>query len=451
MIGDAIRIQRLATDPEHSAWVEANAGSGKTHVLVDRIARLLLDGSRPDRLLCLTFTRAAAAEMTARLFKRLGGWALATDEDLAKDLEGLIGGSASPKLRIRARRLFAEALESPGGLRIQTIHAFCERLLKRFPLEAGVAPQFAVLDDVITNELLADARDDLLRSAQNDKALAEDIYQLTAYSSEERFDTIMRGVAHDRGVLTKFLEGKANVDHAVAEIFKSLGVEPGSTETEVFESASSCLTAELAHRIADAYASGDSNKDGERESAFRAFAASPCAGTFLEIAPAVLTAKGEVNAKLASKKVSSADPEAILQLATVAAALREAKIKANALFIADRTCRLVRVSYRMLENFRMTKRRRAALDYDDLILHVLKLFKYPGADSILYKLDGGIDHILVDEAQDTSPVQWNVIMPIAQEFFSGSGARAAESIAKPHDLRRRRSQAEDLRVPGRRS
>ena len=420
MIGDAIRIQRVATDPEHSAWVEANAGSGKTHVLVDRIARLLLDGSPPDRLLCLTFTRAAAAEMMARLFKRLGAWALQDEESLAADLAGLMGEPASPKLRIRARRLFAEAIESPGGLRIQTIHAFCERLLKRFPLEAGVAPQFAVLDDNVINELLGDARDDLLRLAQHDEKLAEDIYELTAHSGEERFDTMMRAVARDRGVLTKFLNPRP-IAVAVEEIFQKLGVEPGLTEDNIFHDASRGLSADLALRIAVAYAQGGKS-DLEREPVFRAFAASPGGESFRAMLPRFLTKDGEINKSLATKKVVALDPEAMAHLPAIATALHDAGAKSNALFIADRTARLVRVSDRMLKNFAQAKRRRAALDYDDLIVRVRSLFDKPGADWILYKLDGGIDHILVDEAQDTSPLQWEVIMPIAQEFFSGRGA-----------------------------
>jgi len=420
MTGDATRAQRVATDPEHSTWVEANAGSGKTHVLVDRIARLLLDGSPPDRLLCLTFTRAAAAEMTARLFKRLGAWALLDDEALAVDLAGLIGAPASAKLRNRARRLFAQALESPGGLRIQTIHAFCERLLKRFPLEAGVAPQFAVLDETVINELLSDARDELLRLAQNDKALAEDIYELTAHSGEERFDTMMRAVARDRGVLKKFLDSRT-IGEAADDIFRKLGAEPGLTEVDIFERASRCLSAALARRIADAYAMGG-RTDVDRALVFRDFAASPGGEAFRAFAPRLLTKEGEVNATLATRKVVGLDPEAMGELPKIAAALHQANVESNALFIADRTARLVRVSNTMLRNFETAKRRRAALDYDDLIVHVRRLFDKPGADWILYKLDGGIDHILVDEAQDTSPVQWEVIMPIAQEFFAGRGA-----------------------------
>src|SRR5262249_11523560 len=157
----------------------------------------------------------------------------------------------------------------------QTIHAFCERLLHRFPLEAGVAPQFVVLDDVVSNELLADSRDELLRLAQNDKQLAEDIYELTAHSGEERFDMIMRAVARDRGVLTKFLTDTPVIDHAVQAIFQCTGATQGTTEAEIYESAARNLTPDLAHRIANAYERTGKPTDAKRVSPFRAFAANP--------------------------------------------------------------------------------------------------------------------------------------------------------------------------------
>jgi ATP-dependent helicase/nuclease subunit A len=422
MLEDAIRIQRVATDPDHSAWVEANAGSGKTHVLVDRIARLLLEGSPPDRLLCLTFTRAAAAEMLARLFKRLGDWTMQSDEALAKSLQSLTGAPASAQLVRRARRLFADALESPGGLRIQTIHAFCERLLKRFPLEAGVAPQFTVLDDNVSNELLSDARDELLRLAQSDQQLADDIYELTAHSGEERFDQMMRAVARDRGILTKFLTEQTVVDKAVAAIFARAGARQGTTEIEIFERASALLTPDLARRIANAYAKTGKPTDAKRILPFRAFAAKPTIASFKDVIDCFLTEKGALNSSLATKGARDADREAMERIDEIARAGFDATIESNALFVADRTSRLVRVASRMLERFTIAKRRRAALDYDDLIVRVRTLFDDPGADWILYKLDGGIDHILVDEAQDTSPMQWEVITPIAEEFFAGHGA-----------------------------
>ena len=161
-VASATDAQRKASDPEVSAWVSANAGSGKTHVLVNRVIRLMLAGCPPDRILCLTFTKAAASEMANRLFRMLGQWTTLPDDELAEKIVAL--GDARPNERtlLAARRLFANALETPGGLKIQTIHAFCESLLQRFPLEAGVAPGFEVLDTRSAEEMLGQIREALL-------------------------------------------------------------------------------------------------------------------------------------------------------------------------------------------------------------------------------------------------------------------------------------------------
>ena len=142
--------QRIAADPTISAFVTANAGSGKTKTLIDRVARLLLAGVEPQAILCVTYTKAAAAEMQRRLFDRLGKWSVTSDADLSAELVKLVGEADArydAKSLSDARALFAKALETPGGLKIQTIHAFCEKLLRRFPLEAGISPGFRVMDD----------------------------------------------------------------------------------------------------------------------------------------------------------------------------------------------------------------------------------------------------------------------------------------------------------------
>jgi len=160
--------QRLAADPGLSVFVTANAGSGKTKTLIDRVARLLLAGAEPETILCVTYTKAAAAEMQRRLFDRLGGWSVQNDVELSKDLSGLEGRPVptyDAAALSKARALFARALETPGGLKIQTIHAFCEKLLRRFPLEAGVSPGFRVMDDAAAAAVADAARKAVARLA----------------------------------------------------------------------------------------------------------------------------------------------------------------------------------------------------------------------------------------------------------------------------------------------
>ncbi len=419
-MNEAFRNQRIATDPSYSAWVAANAGSGKTHVLVDRIARLLLSGSAPDRLLCLTFTRAAAAEMSTRLFKRLGEWTLISDQALAGELERLTGIEASPELRERARRLFAEALESPGGLRIQTIHAFCERLLKRFPLEAGVVPQFSVLDERSTEELLEDAKETVLRSAaQSDATLADALSALTEYAGEERFDVLMRGITGERNWVMPFLSiVKPTLED---RLWDTVGLEPRASERTVIEDVAGAFDPGDLSRIAAALNRGSST-DRARAAAFARFADQRDRASFEALAKELLTQEGEVRARLATKTALAFDPSIADILERQAQSALAVRARFNALFVARHSSHLLRVANAVLDAYREIKNRRAMLDYDDLIARAVSLFERPGAAWILYKLDGGIDHILVDEAQDTSPAQWKIITAIADEFFAGLGA-----------------------------
>src|SRR3954463_15877820 len=151
---DVLSVQRTASDPALSAWVAANAGSGKTHVLAQRVIRLLLRGTAPEKILCLTYTKAAAANMANRVFDTLAKWTPLSDEELDAQITGIEGRKPDARRRMHARRLFAKALDTPGGLKVQTIHAFCTRLLHQFPFEAGVAARFEVLEERARSELI---------------------------------------------------------------------------------------------------------------------------------------------------------------------------------------------------------------------------------------------------------------------------------------------------------
>ena len=423
---DLIR-QLTATNPGQSAWVEANAGSGKTHVLVNRIARLLLSGSAPDRLLCLTFTKAAAAEMSTRLFEQLGKWALMPDGKLAETLEDVCGEEVEPELLVRARKLFAEALESPGGLRIQTIHAFCERILKRFPLEANVAPQFSVLDEQATVELLALARDEVLRdTADADPPLALAIAELTEFASDEQFDNLIRDVISGRSWIAKFLDGsrKTGIETGVR---RELKIAHDLTQESLVDDVMKLLPIADVKRLATVLLSGKTN-DVKRGVFFQAFASSPGRETLDAALDSLLTEKGEIYKSLITKDLATANPVEAERIERYAVIALDVLRMRNGLFVAQHTSNLLRLADAIFVAYRRQKSIRAALDYDDLINNTAELFKSPGAGWVLYKLDGGIDHVLVDEAQDTSPQQWKIIREIASEFFAGLGAERKRQV-----------------------
>src|ERR1700730_8569037 len=228
----ATDAQRRATSPGHSAWVEASAGTGKPRVLTDRVTRLLLDGVKPERILCLTFTKAAAAEMRNRLAIQLGRWALAPQAKLDEEVEQLIDRTPDPAERVAARRLFARVLDAPGDINILTIHAFCQALLKRFPLEAGVAPGFEVLDEAEALTLLRHAQDEQMETlARCDAppALVDALASVARRISITEFAELMTRLLGERAWLLARIGDEAGLRRVRARLAREMGCAPDDT------------------------------------------------------------------------------------------------------------------------------------------------------------------------------------------------------------------------------
>ncbi len=403
--------QVLAASPDRSTWLSANAGSGKTRVLTDRVARLLLSDVSPQHILCLTYTKAAATEMQNRLFRRLGSWAMLPDAALRDELRQLgIDSGATPPFLQKARTLFARAIETPGGLRIQTIHSFCAALLRRFPLEAQVSPQFKEMEDRAADLLRADILDRL--SAGPERHLVADLASyLTGDDPEALLRDIVRRPAafrppRDADAIRALygLRSGEGLEHLLARTF--LG---GETD----------LISELATLL---QSSGSTDqKIGAIISAF----AGPDEDGLTVLTNALLTQAGTARKNFPTKAVRTANPDLVDRLDALVLRIEEARCVRLALHAAERDMALHRFAQAFLPAYDAEKQRRGWLDFDDLIEKARGLLSDPRvAQWVLYRLDGGIDHILVDEAQDTSPAQWQVIERLAQEFTSGAGARA---------------------------
>ena len=230
------REQAAAVRPSRSAWISANAGSGKTRVLTARVARCLLEGVRPDRILCLTYTRAAAGEMKTRLFATLGGWAMCSDETLRADLAGLLEPDEKRVFDDRslanARRLFAQALEYPGGLKIQTIHSFGLSLLRRFPREAGLSPGVAILDERRMEALVTRAFEETLREARDDGGRLGAAYRtLVAGGRASTLEALRSSILQHRSAYQGFA-ARHDSDSQAAAFHRFLGDENGAAEAD---------------------------------------------------------------------------------------------------------------------------------------------------------------------------------------------------------------------------
>ncbi len=417
---DASERQVQAADPAASTWLSANAGSGKTRVLTDRVARLLLRGVAPQRILCLTYTKAAAAEMQNRLFQRLGAWAMLDDGALRQEL--LDRGAEGPvdaATLARARRLFASAIETPGGLKIQTIHAFCAGLLRRFPLEAGLSPGFTEIDER-TMTLL---RDDVIEDLAERHPAALD--GLARYPLGEGFDRLAAEIVRHRAALAEKRDGAA-----IREMF---GLPPeydtGALLAEVFLGSERALIGDLLP-VLD---SGSSN-DVKAAKRLRNLSRDGWSVTDLETLESLFLfgagAKAPFAAKIGSfptKDTRARLGPALDPLNALMARVDGARPHRLALAAAFKTEALQRFADVFLRAYEGRKARMGWLDFDDLILGARRLLSDPSvAQWVLFKLDGGVDHILVDEAQDTSPEQWAVIELLTQEFTAGQGAEGAE-------------------------
>ena len=418
--------QRALSDPDTSAWVAASAGTGKTKVLTDRVLRLLLGGAAPEKVLCLTFTKAAAAEMATRIERQLAAWTTAPGGDLAAALHELTGVPADGATLDRARRLFAATIEAPGGLRIMTIHGFCQALLGRFPLEAGIAPGFDVMDERSAAEARIEARDAVL-AAGADGPLADTVATVARYAGDVVFARLVDDILGDRARIQEALSHHGGLDRLQVAVRRELRVGPGESPDALIAAAVAAVDDTSLRAAAHALAlAGESKTDRERGEAILSWLRlEPArrADTHADYVGIFITDDGGIRARLATKPVEQANPGTIATLQREAERCLDYLESRARVTTADATTALVRLSHALIDSYQRTKAARGLLDYEDLVIAAAALVTRSGqAPWVLFKLDGGLDHILVDEAQDTSPAQWRLIMALVDEFFAGEGA-----------------------------
>lgn len=411
--------QQKASNPAQSVWVEASAGTGKTKVLSDRVLRLLLEGANPSRILCLTYTKAAASQMNNRIVERLSKWVVMDDDKLVAELKSL---PADPKLISQARRLFAVLLDTPGGIKIQTIHSFCQEILKRFPLEAKISPYFEVMEERETKEILSQIKQDILNNPP--VSVMSSLNYLTAACSEYTFPKILSSITDNCNMLEGYfhivpdfktalhnisaslnLTDEITVDAVVTEFWNNL---PSAQMQILLQAlnAGSTTSQEVARNLADAIETKDFNVYGSL----------------------LLTKDNEPKKNFLVKKSQELFPSAAQIYADECRRLSSCKNILNNINLRESTLSVLTLAREIISRYQKYKLIRSKMDYNDLINKTDSLLNSPNvADWVLYKLDGGIDHILIDEAQDTSPQQWSILKALSKEFFAGEGAKRQSS------------------------
>lgn len=424
-VSQASLQQAQASRPDASAWVSANAGSGKTYVLVNRIIRLMLAGASPERILCLTFTRAAAAEMETRLFRRLSAWIVLDDAQLRTAIGALNAAEDWEGNLNLARRLFTRALETPGGLKIQTLHGFCESVLQRFPVEAGIAPGFSIMDDRTSAELISAAREHVLAQAAQSHAASPEalaLRQINVHTQAPGFDDVLTTLLNQRSQLIAGWSLQDTSVHLKTALFGELGLEAGDTAETVTAEAVAKIDRGHANSAIEAFASSNGKTDVARAATLKEALASDSWEHYQSV---FLTAKGEPRSErgLATKAVKEEHPDVWQWLLDEQARVLLVEDKRKAAMTAEASNALFTLASVILRRFQAEKERRGQLDYDDLVIYARNLLTRLDAAWVLFRLDGGIDHVLIDEAQDTSPEQWDIVNQLTGEFFVGDGAR----------------------------
>lgn len=433
---DPDKVQRQASDPSASVWLTANAGTGKTKVLTDRVLRLLLDDNAPEDILCVTFTTAAAALMQKRIRRELSIWTISNDADLNKRLQKLTGRKPDAAMRDHARQLFSRFLEAPEGIKIQTIHSLSQTLIQKFPIESGVPPSFKVMDEEDAYNLLRDAQAEILNAVQDrpNSTLAEAVRLITPEVGEEQFISLVNDIVSHRKTFRRILAQHGGLQKTVSEVYSYLGapedMRPRDIKFLMGDDHASAVEGPdmgaLYHAVE--ILSGGSKTDKDRAETLKLWldaSAEERALMFDEYTKIFLTDSGDIRKTLATKQAE----EARDILGVEAERLTQTIELIKTVSVAGGTEALLVLGDAVLEAYEARKEALNYLDYDDLIDKAARLMAdETKSDWVLRKMPGNLKHILVDEAQDTSPEQWRIVASLMTGLLADDKAAADKTL-----------------------
>ncbi|MEL0156106.1 double-strand break repair helicase AddA [Sphingopyxis sp.] len=413
--------QGAAADPESHVWLGASAGTGKTQVLSARVLRLMLDGVSPQAILCITFTKAGAAEMAHRIHERLATWVRMSDGDLRLDLHALGLDWERPGLMTRARSLFATVIDSPGGaIRVQTIHSFCQTLLASFPLEAKLLPGFRAIEEDEAAALKRQILGDLLEHDPDREALRAVAAMLSRRLGQESALAFLSSCAAVFGGPRAALPPAA---HDLRAAFDLPGGDPDAwLAAEIAGGAIADADIKAVATSGAAWGTKTGEACSDKMVGWLIAEASARAAMLDELLGCFLTGKGELRADFAGDKGRMTDcADSAVRIVDAAGRLRAT---ATAMRVADDLAAGWKLGARFAEAYALAKRDAGLADFDDLITLAGTLLRVSSfGEWVRFKLDQRTDHILVDEAQDTNMRQWGIVLSLAEEFFAGVSAK----------------------------
>lgn len=415
-IESALKQQKKASNPDSSAWVFASAGSGKTKVLTDRVLRLLLSGVLPNKILCLTYTKAAASEMQQRIYDRLANWSVIDDNELIKELNELDAGNFDLK---KARTLFAKILEPDFSIKIQTIHSFCQSLAKIFPFEMEISPNFEVLEGGTERLLLMQARKEVFVKAKYNSDLANAIKLINSGLDEETFLDLTAKILDEKEQLIFLKNYFFTIENVILEIFKKNDIAQDERPEKFFNEFLEKFDQEKFIEIAKKLENAKQKTNVKTAQNLIKFIKNPIFDNLFLLREIFFTKDNEFKKTVITKDFIEFDGE----FCFLQNSLKDFFEKLNSYKIANITAALLHFVDAILIEYTQIKKKNSYLDYNDLIILTDKILKNPNySDWIKFKMDGFFDHILIDESQDTNHHQWNIIKSLSEDFFAGVGA-----------------------------
>jgi ATP-dependent helicase/nuclease subunit A len=413
-------LQQEASNPKNSAWVFASAGSGKTKILTDRVLRLLLEDVSPGKILCLTFTKVAAAEMQQRINAELSEWILCSDEKLTEKLANMIGRNPTTLELKKSRTLFVKILDDESKIKAQTIHSFCQSLIKICPFEAGVSPAFEIIEKEREGLFLQQAKKEVLKKALKNTELGNLIKKINTQLNEESFSQLIGKMLGFKEQINLLKQDFFGIENLIDEIFKAFSLSKSQTESEIFLEFLTKLDHAKASKALPKLESGTSKINIEVASKIKKFISQPTLAGFENYKSAFFTEKND------ARKIHGAaaqDHEVVGFLEESREIILNFSDEINSLKIAQNTAALLKIVDAILANYSLLKKQNALLDYNDLIVETNRMLSNPDyMDWVKLKMDGSFDHILIDESQDTNHQQWNIIKALSEDFFSGESA-----------------------------
>ncbi|MGN0929741.1 MAG: double-strand break repair helicase AddA [Alphaproteobacteria bacterium] len=438
----SLQNQKDATNPNYSVWVSASAGTGKTTVLVSRLLRLFLSNVDPTKILCLTYTNAGAIEMQDRIFKRARSWSVISDEELELEIKNLFTTDIDnfdfsniniDELKITARKLFSKLIDNPIPLKIYTIHAFCQSVLKRFPIEANISPHFKIIEPIDASRLLKEAYKQFLlkirnKQNQDDINLLNQFELLTKNLSQTVFEDLIENIISDREKFNNLLDIYKTKENIKKSLWKKT-FAPYENE-KIYDNEETLLNnfiEKIPTDILQNYLSVlEKSKSKSAPQTHKTLSDFLALSTVTDKVKNIdnykaifLTDKNTVRKTLLVKDDAIKNPQLETYLIKEAERIKTTFEIIGCIKVYNLTIAVIDIALELMNTYKSLKEKEGVMDFSDLIETVEHLFKKPNiSEWILYKMDGGISHILIDEAQDTSPIQWDIVDTLTEQFFT---------------------------------